>query len=176
MSEVKDAVMRGEAGWKEMTEKRGELVKPDIVFFGEELPDRFSRGIRRDFPECDLLIVMGTSLVVAPFCNCITFVNDQCPRFLINREHAGLEAKRGELGGGRMRGGFRFTDEERNYRDAFYEGDCDAGVEALCDLLGWREELDRLMAAGRAAFSKASDESAGDTEALQNKLGKLSLE
>jgi len=112
MEEVRDAVMRGEAGWREMTERRGELVKPDIVFFGEELPDRFNRGIRKDFPECDLLIVMGTSLVVAPFCSCITFVDDQCPRLLINREPAGLEAKKGDFGADRMRGGFRFQDED----------------------------------------------------------------
>ncbi len=43
------------------------LVKPDIVFFGEALPDRFHRLASRDLPECDLLIIMGTSLTVHPF-------------------------------------------------------------------------------------------------------------
>ena len=40
------------------------LVKPDIVFFGEDLPDRFHSLQRQDFLKCDLLIVMGTSLEV----------------------------------------------------------------------------------------------------------------
>ncbi len=42
-------------------------VKPDIVFFGESLPDRFHRLVSTDFHRCDLLIIMGTSLTVQPF-------------------------------------------------------------------------------------------------------------
>jgi hypothetical protein len=34
------------------------------------------------------------------------------------------------------------------YRDVLYEGDCDTGVRELCQLLGWEEELDELIAAG----------------------------
>ena len=40
------------------------LVKPDIVFFGEDLPQRFYSLRLRDFSHCDLLIIMGTSLEV----------------------------------------------------------------------------------------------------------------
>ena len=47
------------------------LVKPDIVFFGESLPDRFHDLAQRDFGRCDLLIVMGTSLTVQPFASLI---------------------------------------------------------------------------------------------------------
>jgi NAD-dependent SIR2 family protein deacetylase len=47
------------------------LVKPDIVFFGEQLPDRFYERMEYDFPTCDLLLVMGTSLVVHPFASLI---------------------------------------------------------------------------------------------------------
>ena len=39
------------------------LVKPDIVFFGEDLPRKFYYYLR-DFPMADMLIVMGTSLEV----------------------------------------------------------------------------------------------------------------
>lgn len=39
------------------------VVKPDIVFFGEELPQHFLKYLT-DFPLADLLIVMGTSLEV----------------------------------------------------------------------------------------------------------------
>ncbi|KAG7277032.1 hypothetical protein CRUP_025442 [Coryphaenoides rupestris] len=39
----------------------------NIVFFGESLPVRFFTSMKMDFPQCDLLIVMGTSLQVQPF-------------------------------------------------------------------------------------------------------------
>jgi NAD-dependent SIR2 family protein deacetylase len=35
-------------------------VKPDIVFFGENLPTRFHRLVRQDTKKADLLLVMGT--------------------------------------------------------------------------------------------------------------------
>ena len=39
------------------------LIKPNIVFFGEQLPDRFHSLTQSDFPKnCDALIVLGTSL------------------------------------------------------------------------------------------------------------------
>lgn len=47
------------------------VVKPDIVFFGEMLPDRFHTLIERDFPQADLLIIMGSSLVVQPFASLV---------------------------------------------------------------------------------------------------------
>lgn len=40
------------------------VVKPDIVFFGEELPHHFLKYLT-DFPLADLLIIMGTSLEVS---------------------------------------------------------------------------------------------------------------
>ncbi|XP_065342150.1 NAD-dependent protein deacetylase Sirt2-like [Cloeon dipterum] len=43
------------------------IVKPDTTFFGEDLPERFYSCTEVDFPACDLLIILGTSLVVHPF-------------------------------------------------------------------------------------------------------------
>ena len=40
------------------------VVKPDIVFFGEALPARFFSCVQADFKKCDLLIIMGSSLLV----------------------------------------------------------------------------------------------------------------
>ena len=45
----------------------GGLVKPDIVFFGENLPHRFFELQEQDTENCDLLICIGTSLEVYPF-------------------------------------------------------------------------------------------------------------
>ena len=36
--------------------------------------------------ECDLLLVMGTSLSVYPFASLVSQVSDLCPRVLFNRE------------------------------------------------------------------------------------------
>jgi len=47
------------------------IVKPDVVFFGENLPPRFFHCAEKDMPKCDLLIVMGTSLVVQPFASLV---------------------------------------------------------------------------------------------------------
>lgn len=41
-----------------------------------------------------------------------------------------------------------------NRSDVICLGDCDARVEQLCELLGWREELDALHAAGHAELRK----------------------
>ena len=63
VDEVRNAIMSGPASVDAMNAKHGGLVKPDITFFGERLPERFFACLR-DFDRCDLLIVMGTSLTV----------------------------------------------------------------------------------------------------------------
>ena len=79
-------------------------MKPDIVFFGESLPESFHKALD-DFKKCDLLIVMGTSLKVQPFCSLINRVADTTPRLLINREKCGE--------GGVFMAGFDFDSERR---------------------------------------------------------------
>lgn len=38
-------------------------VKPNVVFFGEDLPEKYFQHAE-DFPKADLLMIMGTSLKV----------------------------------------------------------------------------------------------------------------
>ena len=40
------------------------LVKPDVVFFGEDIPMKFVRQAIVDLPRCDLLLCMGSSFQV----------------------------------------------------------------------------------------------------------------
>ena len=80
---MKDHVEKGEPM---LCVECGALVKPDIVFFGENLPQRFEDLIRTDFPKCDLLIVAGTSLEVHPFAGLIHHPGEDVPRLLVNRE------------------------------------------------------------------------------------------
>eukprot|EP00316_Scyphosphaera_apsteinii_P012173 CAMPEP_0119319850 /NCGR_PEP_ID=MMETSP1333-20130426/50509_1 /TAXON_ID=418940 /ORGANISM="Scyphosphaera apsteinii, Strain RCC1455" /LENGTH=417 /DNA_ID=CAMNT_0007326367 /DNA_START=21 /DNA_END=1274 /DNA_ORIENTATION=+ len=133
----------GEGGWLALAQKYGGLVKPDIVFFGEQLPERFFMLMQHDFPQCDLLIVMGTSLKVHPFASLTSRVADDVPRLLINREVVGGSDPMLEALGLQTPGAFDFSDT--NYRDACYLGDCDAAVRELAQLLGWLPELEAAV-------------------------------
>uniref|UniRef100_A0A914CCM7 Deacetylase sirtuin-type domain-containing protein n=1 Tax=Acrobeloides nanus TaxID=290746 RepID=A0A914CCM7_9BILA len=117
------------------------VVKPDIVFFGESLPKRFFTCAISDFPKCDLLIIMGTSLVVQPFAGMVHEVGDDVPRLLINLTEAG-RVSRVERAIGLP--GLCY-DEEENLRDVFWKGTCDDGAWKLAELLGWKSELKSLM-------------------------------
>jgi len=71
----------------------GGLVKPDIVFFGEELPERFSKLLKSDFAQADCLFVLGTSLQVGPFNQLVgqrLKGGGLAARVLVNREPVGL--------------------------------------------------------------------------------------
>jgi len=118
------------------------LVKPDIVFFGESLPSRFFSLMEQDFPKCDLLIVIGTSLQVHPFASLTNRVSDATPRLLINNEVVGKANPQLMMLG--FDSGFRFG-MPSNYRDIAVVGDCQEGVKKLTDLLGWKDELEALV-------------------------------
>ena len=44
----------------------GGILKPDVIFFGEELPQKVLMQATYEAQECDLLIIIGSSLVVYP--------------------------------------------------------------------------------------------------------------
>ena len=44
----------------------GGVIKPDVVFYGENLPQDALSGAMQEAARCDLLLVLGTSLVVYP--------------------------------------------------------------------------------------------------------------
>lgn len=143
VAELEAAVNRGIEACRLLGKKYGSLVKPDIVFFGESLPKRFYTGLKADFPLCDLLIVLGTSLAVGPFNQLIREVPTGCPRALINRDPAGLAKRSGARAGvSQVRGGFCFAPGK--HRDVFLQGDCDMMVQLLCTRLGWAEALDKI--------------------------------
>lgn len=134
------------------------LVKPEIVFFGEQLPAEFFQA--RDLPaEANLAIVIGTSLTVQPFASLPGLVQDDAPRILLNKERVG------GLGG--------------RPDDVVILGACDDGVRQLCDALGWREELEALWA--KTAPKTASElgkqpEKKTKDEELEDEVDKLTKE
>lgn len=115
------------------------IVKPDITFFGEGLPGRFFECLSSDFGLCDLLIVLGTSLTVTPFCELINRVSPSTPRLLINMKRVG------DCRGSTTRG-FDFSGSVQPFRrDALWLGSCDLGIWKLARLAGWDNELRELF-------------------------------
>jgi NAD-dependent SIR2 family protein deacetylase len=106
-------------------ESCGSLVKPDIVFFGEELPQRFQQLVHQDASTCDFLLVLGTSLLVMPVAAIPSWVSRKCPRALLNLE---------------LVGDFVQGDSPK---DVWLEGSCDDSVTKICQLAGWEKELKR---------------------------------
>lgn len=149
------------------------LIKPDIVFFGENLPKRFFDRIK-DFKEADLLIVIGTSLQVQPFASLIDEVPETVPRLLINREMVGEHRGSKE--------GFDFRWKHGLNRDVAYLGGCDDGVEKLADLLGWKKELDTLYKEGTKkirstwAAKKGTEEDKDEVDELTDILQELTTD
>uniref|UniRef100_A0A0P4W4Y7 protein acetyllysine N-acetyltransferase n=1 Tax=Scylla olivacea TaxID=85551 RepID=A0A0P4W4Y7_SCYOL len=94
------------------------IMKPDIVFFGEGLPDEFHDKMAEDKDECDLLIVVGSSLKVRPVALIPSSLPPHVPQILINREPL-----------------------RHLTFDVELLGDCDVIINELCHRLdnGWEE-------------------------------------
>ncbi|EOO03741.1 putative sir2 family protein [Phaeoacremonium minimum UCRPA7] len=93
----------------------GGIMKPDITFFGEPLPDEFSRRLtEHDREKVDLVIVIGTSLKVAPVSEVVPFLPPHIPQLYISR-----------------------TPVSHVNFDIDLLGDCDVVVSELCRRAGW---------------------------------------
>ncbi|KAI2469644.1 SIR2-domain-containing protein [Annulohypoxylon bovei var. microspora] len=91
------------------------VMKPDITFFGEELPDEFSqRLVKHDRDIVDLVVVIGTSLKVAPVSEVVPYLPPHIPQIYISR-----------------------TPVTHINFDIDLLGDCDVVVAELCRRAGW---------------------------------------
>ncbi|CAG8460670.1 33713_t:CDS:2 [Gigaspora margarita] len=143
------------------------IVKPCITFFGESLPEKFFLHMP-DFNNCDLLIVAGTSLQVQPFALLIDYVSSDTPRLLINREKVACYTPGM---------GFDFDGSFSSVRrDIFYGGSCDDGVLELAELLGWKDELQKLHKEGHEKLKKQQDEELPKEELEVNDVDTLAEE
>ncbi|KAJ2513278.1 NAD-dependent histone deacetylase sir2, partial [Coemansia sp. RSA 2049] len=61
------------------------IMKPDITFFGEKLPDQFDEALTADREKVDLLLVMGSSLKVAPVSDIMGNLPHTVPQIVINK-------------------------------------------------------------------------------------------
>lgn len=98
------------------------VLKPDITFFGESLPDRFDHMLfdEGDADNCDLVICIGTSLRVSPVSEIVKVVPRETPQIYISKTPAR---------------GCTF--------EVCFFGGCDDVSELLCSKLGW--SLDHFM-------------------------------
>ncbi|CAP20522.3 Protein CBR-SIR-2.1 [Caenorhabditis briggsae] len=62
------------------------VIKPNIVFFGEDLGREFHRHVTEDKDKVDLIVVIGSSLKVRPVALIPHCVDKNVPQILINRE------------------------------------------------------------------------------------------
>ncbi|KFY91995.1 hypothetical protein V498_05196, partial [Pseudogymnoascus sp. VKM F-4517 (FW-2822)] len=98
------------------------VMKPDITFFGEALPDTFhDRLTKHDKDVVDLVIVIGTSLKVAPVSEVVPFLPAHIPQIYISREPV----------------------KHVNF-DVDMLGDCDVVVAELCRRAGWELEHEMI--------------------------------
>lgn len=63
----------------------GGIIKPDIVFFGEQLPDAFYHFWESP-PEFDLILILGSSLNVQPFARAVMELAALTTSILVNRD------------------------------------------------------------------------------------------
>ncbi|THD19435.1 NAD-dependent protein deacetylase sirtuin-3 mitochondrial [Fasciola hepatica] len=120
---VQDAIIRGVVA---KCLKCNNVVKPDIVFFGENLPERFWQH-KSDMMQTDLVFVMGTSLEVHPFAGVADVVSKDVPRVLFNRDLVGT---------------FRFGIRPLDFAVL---GEITQSVEKLAAELDWKPDLDNLI-------------------------------
>jgi len=98
------------------------IMKPDITFFGEPLSDTFhDRLSKHDKERVDLVIVIGTSLKVAPVSEIIPYLAPHIPQMYISREPV------------------KHIDF-----DIDLLGDCDVVVAELCRRAGWDLEHEMI--------------------------------
>lgn len=130
------------------------LVKPDIVFFGESLPEEFHENI--NLPAvADLVLIIGTSLTVHPFAALPERTSPGTPRVLFNMERVGSIGRRAD--------------------DVCVLGPCDDGIRKLAGLLGWTGELEALWAAIKERTAKASVSEEEKVKKITEKIGGATL-
>jgi NAD-dependent histone deacetylase SIR2 len=116
------------------------VMKPDITFFGEQLPTAFKDRFSIDRHKADLMICIGTSLRVAPVAEMPNLLDQTVPQVLISRDK---------------------LHKDVCFDVEFLNGDCDAVCTELAYRAGWDEELEMLMKGGRVP-GRGQAQRAGD--------------
>lgn len=122
------------------------LIKPNIVFYGEELPSRFYDFLREDVKKAKMLIVMGTSLTVSPCCYIPGYVSKDVPRVLINRDNVGVDDE------DVYREDHKLYFGMENSRDIFIQGELDEICLNIIENMDWTEQYDELVQISKSYY------------------------
>ncbi|KAJ4461531.1 putative NAD-dependent protein deacetylase Sirt2 [Paratrimastix pyriformis] len=134
----------------------GGIVKPDVCFFNESaFPTTFFTGPRKDFPGCDLVIILGTSLQVQPFASLYHRAPPNVPRLVINKTHTVPVPDYITMNPFKLiwRLVFGFPTQVA-YPSMMYLGDCDEAVMRICKIVGWEGEILKLMHEDEQRFAQ----------------------
>jgi NAD-dependent SIR2 family protein deacetylase len=116
--------------WRALSKKHGGLVKPNIVFYGEQLPLGSTRYFNHDIESAELLFVLGTSLSIA-WAQELTVQCKAQHKILVNLQTIQDPWDCCE------------ADCKRDW-DLWSKLSCDEACEELALHLGWTEELKGL--------------------------------
>lgn len=103
-------------------------MRPQTVLFGEPVNPAFESIFKQVLPNADLLIVIGTSVTVAPAGKAPAQCRPSCVRLVVNDRRVGENA------------GLVF-DPPAASRDILAAGDIDEQLVELASRLGWLSEL-----------------------------------
>lgn len=138
-------------------DKCDSLIKPSIVFFGEDLPalffdtwDEDLKWLKNNKKSKHLVIVAGTSLSVYPFASLPSEVPREVQRALWNYEVVG--------------------DFHSNPRDSdvIFKGGSDEAAQELAREMGWSDELEELIGEEKPKVQDAAEEVAAIASELEH--------
>ncbi|MBC1631050.1 NAD-dependent protein deacylase [Listeria welshimeri] len=66
------------------------IVRPDVVLYEEAIPDRAIDQSLEAMRGADLIVIVGTSFRVSPFCNLTDYQNNKARVFAVNKERISL--------------------------------------------------------------------------------------
>lgn len=113
-------------------------TSPEIRWYHEEAVS-LNRQASVDAENCDLLIILGSDLLMAPFCTIPKHVPWDVPRLVINDISPENDTDLMD-----MNVNFDF-DSENAYRDVLWEGNTDLGILSLCSYLHWDKDVKYVM-------------------------------
>mmetsp|Transcript_16484 Transcript_16484/g.30417 ORF Transcript_16484/g.30417 Transcript_16484/m.30417 type:complete len:340 (-) Transcript_16484:85-1104(-) len=156
-----------------VVETHGSLARGNIVLYDDPIPASFTDVIKEDFPknaaqdQCDFMLVIGSSLQVAPFCAVPNLAQKNVPRALVTREpekafRNAFSRRRGHPEQDAMYGsmyrcdasarfGKRATSLEPRWGKGskyktqwIFDVDCDKWARDVAKCAGWMYELQEL--------------------------------
>uniref|UniRef100_A0A8C8BYS6 NAD-dependent protein deacetylase sirtuin-2 n=1 Tax=Oncorhynchus tshawytscha TaxID=74940 RepID=A0A8C8BYS6_ONCTS len=132
---------------EDLIEAHGTFYTSHCAQYWFLLPSSPVSILLQDFPRCDLLIIMGTSLQVQPFAALVDPI----------------------LGIISIGGGMDF-DSAKAYRDVAHISTCDDGCLELAELLGWKAELEEMVKREHEKInSKAEEEQTNQSSGAAGK-------